>query len=77
MDKLIPIGSSKGKAHILFIKNNSNLLYIIFKFEFLSVEGMKFDYIAYNITGYLFYGIANTFGYFGNPSKTGLPNVSL
>lgn len=38
---------------------------------------MKLDYIAYNLTGYLFYGISNTYGYFGNPEKTGLSNVKL
>ena len=37
----------------------------------LSVEGMNFDFVAMNLTGFLFYGIYNTYGYFVDSKETG------
>lgn len=36
-----------------------------------SVEGMNFDFVAMNLTGFLFYSIYNTYGYFVNTDQTG------
>lgn len=36
-----------------------------------SVEGMNFDFVAMNLTGFLFYSIYNTEGYFVNNKQTG------
>lgn len=32
---------------------------------------MNFDFVAMNLTGFLFYGIYNTYGYFINDEQTG------
>jgi hypothetical protein len=31
-----------------------------------SVEGMNFDFVAMNLTGFLLYSVYNTYGYFVN-----------
>ena len=36
-----------------------------------SVEGMNFDFVAMNITGFTFYSIYSTYGYFVNTDQTG------
>jgi cystinosin len=36
-----------------------------------SVEGMNFDFVAMNLTGFLFYSIYNTYGYFVDDDQTG------
>lgn len=37
----------------------------------LSVEGMNFDFVAMNFTGFVFYSLYNTYGYFINSDQTG------
>lgn len=36
-----------------------------------SVEGMNFDFVAMNLTGFLFYSLYNSYGYFVNSEQTG------
>jgi cystinosin len=36
-----------------------------------SVEGMNFDFVAMNLTGFTFYSIYCSYGYFVNPDQTG------
>lgn len=42
-----------------------------YSFWYLSVEGMNFDFVAMNLTGFLFYSIYNTYGYFIDDTQTG------
>ena len=37
----------------------------------LSVEGMNFDFVAMNLTGFTFYSIYNSYGYFISEDQTG------
>lgn len=37
----------------------------------VSVEGMNFDFVAMNFTGFMFYSIYNTEGYFVSETETG------
>jgi hypothetical protein len=36
-----------------------------------SVEGMNFDFVAMNLTGFVFYSLYNSYGYFVNSDQTG------
>lgn len=36
-----------------------------------SVEGMNFDFVAMNLTGFIFYSLYNTYGYFIKSDQTG------
>lgn len=40
-------------------------------FKVKSVEGMNFDFVAMNLTGFMFYSIYNTEGYFVSSAETG------
>lgn len=41
-------------------------------FIFLSsVEGMNFDFVAMNLTGFIFYSLYNSYGFFINSDQTG------
>jgi cystinosin len=37
----------------------------------VSVEGMNFDFVAMNLTGFTFYSIYCSYGYFVNTEQTG------
>lgn len=56
MVKSIKISDEKG-THIYYI--------------FHSVEGMNFDFVAMNLTGFIFYSLYNTYGYFIKSDQTG------
>jgi hypothetical protein len=36
-----------------------------------SVEGMNFDFVAMNLTGFTFYSLYNSYGYFISDDQTG------
>ena len=56
MDKFMRIIKQKGYQILISI---------------LSVRGICLDYPAFNITGYLFYGVYSTAGYFFHNSSAG------
>ena len=41
-----------------------------------SVEGMNFDFVAMNLTGFAFYSIYNSYGYFISDDQTGLVDLN-
>jgi len=46
-------------------------------YKLKSVEGLTLDYVIFNTSGYIFYSIYSTFGYFAKNNEYGLGKVSV
>ena len=55
----MPLGPYRSMAKFTSILKLRGIRYAI-----CSVEGMNFDFVAMNLTGFLLYSVYNTYGYF-------------